>query len=184
MKIGVFFAKGYEEIEALTVVDLCRRAGIDVTMVSVDGTQSVMGSHNMDVRMDVMLEDVDFDGLDMLVLPGGKAGTQGLEACEGLMAQLDRFYAQGKWVAAICAAPSILGHRGMLKGRRATCYPTFEGHLEGAEVTRRPAEADGNVITGRGMGCAVDFGLLIVEKLISAQAARQLAEQVVYERQS
>lgn len=181
-KIGVFFAAGYEEIEALTVVDLCRRAGIGVTMVSVDDTEFVTGSHGIDVRMDAKLKEVDFETFDMLVLPGGKAGTENLEACDALMEQVDRFYAAGKWIAAICAAPSIFGHRGILKGRKATCYPSFASHLEGAEVTDSPAQTDGNVITGRGMGCAVDFGLEIAEQLLSKQDAVRLAQQIVYER--
>lgn len=182
-QVGVFFAEGYEEIEALTVVDLCRRAGIKTTMVSVEETEYVSGSHGIMVRMDALLSQVDFDGFDMLILPGGKKGTERLEACRPLMEQLDRFYSRGSWIAAICAAPSILGHRGMLRGRRATSYPSFTSHLEGAQVTGRPAEADGHVITGRGMGCAIDFGLKIVEKLLSKEQAGELARQIVYERQ-
>lgn len=181
-EIGVFFAQGYEEVEALTVVDLCRRAGIDVTMISVSGSETVAGSHGIGVRMDAGLMKVDFDALDMLVLPGGMPGTQNLEDCVGLMKELDRFYRDGKWVAAICAAPRIFGHRGYLKGRRATSYPSMEGELDGAVVTRAVAEIDGNVITGRGMGCAIEFGLKIVEVLVSAEAAGQLAESIVYER--
>ena len=115
-KIGVFFSAGYEEIEALTVVDLCRRAGIEVTMVSVDETAAVTGSHQITVQMDQLLSETDFDAFDLLVLPGGMPGTLHLEACDGLMEQLDRFYSAGKWVAAICAAPQIFGHRGYLKG--------------------------------------------------------------------
>ena len=147
-KIGVFFSAGYEEIEALTVVDLCRRAGIEVT----------------------------------LVLPGGMPGTLHLEACDGLMEQLDRFYSAGKWVAAICAAPQIFGHRGYLKGRKATSFPSMEKELDGAFVTHGAAEVDGNVITGRGMGCAIDFALKIIGCLISEEEAAAQAERIVYER--
>lgn len=181
-RIGVFFAEGYEEIEALTVVDLCRRAGIEVTMVGVENAETAAGSHGIGVRMDEGLDSVEFDSLDMLVLPGGMPGTKNLEACGRLMEELDRFYESGKWIAAICAAPSIFGHRGYLKGRSATSYPAFEKELEGASVTGSPAAADGNVITGQGMGAAIPFGLLIVEKLISAEAAEQLAKGIVYER--
>ena len=166
-KIGVFFSAGYEEIEALTVVDLCRRAGIEVTMVSVDETAAVTGSHQITVQMDQLLSETDFDAFDLLVLPGGMPGTLHLEACDGLMEQLDRFYSAGKWVAAICAAPQIFGHRGYLKGRKAT---------HGA------AEVDGNVITGRGMGCAIDFALKIIGCLISEEEAAAQAERIVYER--
>ena len=182
-KIGVFFEEGYEEIEALTVVDVCRRAGIEVAMVSVDGAESVKGSHGIGVNMDQSLADVDFGALDMIVLPGGMPGTTNLEACSALMEQLDLFYQGKKWIAAICAAPSIFGHRGYLKGRQAVCYPSFESHLEGAEVLQDGAVADGNVITGRGMGCAIPFALKIVEKLVSKEKAEQLADSIVYERQ-
>ena len=181
-KIGVFFAQGYEEVEALTVVDLCRRAGIEVTMVSVDGSEAVAGSHGIGVRMDAGLDGVDFDSFDMLVLPGGMPGTANLENCAKLMEELDRFYRDGKWVAAVCAAPRIFGHRGYLKGRRATSYPSMEGELEGAVVTGGAAEVDGNVITGRGMGCAVAFGLKITEMLLSAEESARLAASIVYER--
>ena len=114
------------------------------------------------------------------VLPGGKKGTQGLEACGALMEQLDAFYGAGKPVAAICAAPSIFGHRGYLKGRRATSYPSFEEHLDGAQVTRAAAETDGNVITGRGMGCSIPFALAVVEYLAGKAEADRVAESVVY----
>lgn len=181
-RIGVFFAEGYEEIEALTVVDLCRRAGIDVTMVGVAGGAAVTGAHGISVGMDAGLDSADFDSFDMLVLPGGMPGTKNLEACGRLMEELDRFYEGGKWIAAICAAPSIFGHRGYLKGRSATSYPSFESELEGAAVTGAPAIADGNVITGQGMGAAIPFGLLIVEKLVSAEAAEKLARGIVYEK--
>ena len=118
-KIGVFFAEGYEEIEALTVVDICRRCGLGVDMVSVTEELMVTGSHGIGVRMDKGFSSADFQEYDMAVLPGGMPGTKNLEAHEGLMAQVDAYYAGGKYVAAICAAPSIFGHRGILKGRRA-----------------------------------------------------------------
>lgn len=183
-RIGVFFAEGYEEIEALTVVDLCRRAGIEVRMVSVDGSDMAVGSHGIGVRMDAALEQVDFDTLDMIVLPGGMPGTKNLESCGRLTEELDRFYEDGKWIAAICAAPSIFGHRGYLKGRKATCYPSFEKELTeaGATLTKTGAAVDGKVITGQAMGGAIEFGLKIVEKLISPEAAKKLAESIVYER--
>ena len=141
-KIGVFFSAGYEEIEALTVVDLCRRAGIEVTMVSVDETAAVTGSHQITVQMDQLLSETDFDAFDLLVLPGGMPGTLHLEACDGLMEQLDRFYSAGKWVAAICAAPQIFGHRGYLKGRKATSFPSMEKELDGAIVSRGGWQCD------------------------------------------
>lgn len=179
-KIAVFFAEGYEEIEALTVVDLCRRAGIETLMVGVTDDKCVTGSHKIPVIMDMGIASVDFASLDMIVLPGGMPGTRNLEGCELLMEQVDAFYAQGKGVAAICAAPSVLGHRGILKGKKACCYPSFEEHLEGAEVTFNSVEVEGNVITSRGMGCAIDFGLAIVEKYVGKDAADKLAEGIIY----
>ena len=179
-KVGIFFATGYEEIEALTVVDLLRREDIDITMISITGNQTVKGSHQIAVEMDCLLEKVDFSQLDMLVLPGGGEGTRGLEACEALMQQVDTFYQAGKYICAICAAPSILGHRGMLNGRRACSYPAFEDQLEGAQVQQMQAVVDGNVITGRGMGCSIPFALAIVEQIKGAEAAKQLAEKIVY----
>lgn len=179
--IGIFFAEGYEEIEALTVVDLARRAGLDIDMISVTGDREVTGSHGISVKMDKVFSEVDFEALDMLVLPGGMPGTKNLESCQALMEKLDEFYAsENKYVAAICAAPSIFGHRGYLKGRRATSFPDFESHLEGARVTHGPAEVDGNVVTGRGMGCAIPFGLAIVEVFLGKNAADALADKIVY----
>ena len=180
-RVAVFFATGYEEIEALTVVDILRRADIETPMVSITEERSVTGSHAISVAMDAVLSEINFDEVDMIVLPGGGLGTQNLEACEALMAQVDAFVAQGRPVSAICAAPSILGHRGFLKGRKACSYPSFESHLEGAEVMHQPAVIDGNIVTGRGMGAAVPFALAVLEKLQGADAAQQMAAQIVYE---
>lgn len=179
-KIAVFFATGYEEIEALMVVDLCRRAGIETEMVSVTGEKQVMGSHKINVAMDKMFDEVDFDSLDMIVLPGGMPGTKNLEAHEGLMSQVDRFYREGRNVAAICAAPSIFGHRGFLKGRTACAYPGFETELEGANVSMNSVEVSEHVITSRGMGCAIDFSLAIVERFCGKDAADKLATGIIY----
>lgn len=179
-KVCIFFGTGYEEIEALTVVDLLRRAGIDIDMVSITGEQMVEGSHKITVKMDKLYEEVDFNEVDMIVLPGGMPGTNNLEAFEPLMAQIDAFYAAGKNLAAICAAPSILGHKGMLKGKRACAYPGFESHLEGAEVTVNPVETAEHIITSRGMGCAIEFGLAIIEKLQGKEKAAELANAIIY----
>ena len=181
-KIAVFFATGYEEIEALTVVDLCRRAGVDTMMVSVDGQKAVTGSHGISVEMDACFEDVDFEQLDMLVLPGGMPGTKNLEAHKELMDKVDAFHVAGKGVAAICAAPSILGHRGILKGRKACSYPGFEKDLEGAEVVFDSVAVSGHVITSRGMGCAIDFSLAIIGALCGEEAAKKMAETIIYKK--
>ena len=179
-RVAVFFAEGYEEIEALAVVDICRRGGVLTDMVSITEDRAVKGAHGIEVKMDKTFSEMDFDGYDMLVLPGGSLGTKNLEAHEGLMAQIDAFYAAGKYIGAICAAPSIFGHRGILKGRKACSYPSFESHLEGATVTAGPVEISDTVITSRGMGTAIDFGLTILGLFNSVEKAEELAKTIVY----
>ena len=179
-KIAIFFAEGYEEIEALTVVDICRRCGLAVELVSITEERLVKSSHGVAVQMDKIFAEADFGEYDMLVLPGGMPGTKNLEAHEGLMAQVDAFYEAGKYIAAICAAPSIFGHRGILQGRRACCYPSFESHLEGAEVTGGPVEISEHVITSRGMGTAIDFGLTIAGLFVGREKAEEMANTIVY----
>ena len=180
-KVCVFFANGFEEIEALTVVDILRRANVDLDMVSITGEKKATGSHNITVEMDKLIEEVDFEQTDMIVLPGGMPGTVNLEACEPLMEQVDTFYEKGKYVAAICAAPSILGHRGILKGKSACCFPGWESHLEGADVKTDTVAVDGHVITSRAMGTAIPFALAIIEQLVSKEAALQMKENIVFQ---
>lgn len=179
-RVCVFFGTGFEEIEGLTVVDILRRQGIETDMVSVMGDKVVMGSHQIPIVTDKLIGEVDFNAVDMLVLPGGLAGTKNLEACDRLMEQVDAFVEEGKAVCAICAAPSILGHRSHLKGKRAIAYPGFEEQLTGAEVIYEPAVRDGNIITGRGMGCSIEFALKIVEYLADGEAAQAMAKKIVY----
>lgn len=179
-KIAIFFAEGYEEIEALTVVDVCRRCGLEIDMVSVTEETMVRSSHGVTVRMDKTYSQLNFAEVDMLVLPGGMPGTRNLEAHEGLMSQVDAFYRDGKYIAAICAAPSIFGHRGILKGRRACCFPSFEAHLEGAEVTEGPVEISDHVVTSRGMGTAVNFALTIAGIFCGRDKAEEMAKTIVF----
>lgn len=179
-KVCVFFAAGYEEIEALTVVDILRRAKVDVDMVSITGEKKVTGSHDITVQMDKLFEEVDFEQTDMLVLPGGMPGTKNLEAFAPLMEQVDAFYAKGKYIAAICAAPSIFGHKGFLQGKAACSNPNFESHLEGADVKTEPVVIASNLITSRGMGTAIPFGLAILERLQGAEAICEMKEKIVF----
>lgn len=179
-KIAVFLAEGFEEIEALTVVDICRRCGLSADMVSVTQERLVKSSHGVAVQADTVFSQADIAGYDMLVLPGGMPGTRNLEAHEGLMAQVDAFYREGKYIGAICAAPSVLGHRGILKGRRACCFPGFESHLEGAEVTEGPVEISDNIITSRGMGTALDFALAVAGIFCGGEKAKETARTIVY----
>lgn len=181
-KAAIFLADGFEEIEALAVVDICRRCEIDMDMISImDGTM-VKGSHGIVVEADKLYGEADPDIYDMLILPGGAPGTKRLEAHEALMEQIDAFYEKGKYIAAICAAPSIFGHKGILKGRRACSYPSFESHLEGAVITAGPVEISDNVITSRGMGTAIDFGLAIAGLLCSPEKAEEMAQTIVYQQ--
>lgn len=178
---AIFLAEGFEEIEALTVVDLLRRASIPCTMVSIDDSETVKGSHGIEVRADARFSDVDFDRLNMIILPGGGLGTQNLKKCEPLKEEIRDFDAARKPLAAICAAPTVFGEMGLLKGRKACCYPACESGLEGAEVTRQEVTVDGNYITSRGMGTAIPFGLAIIEYYQGNQAAAEMADKIVYQ---
>ena len=178
--VYTFLAEGFEEIEALTVVDLGRRAGIDIQTVSVTNSKDVTGARGITVLADTLMDEVRWDQADMLILPGGMPGTKNLEACGELMTHIDEMSHSGRNISAICAAPTILGHRGILKGRRACCYPGLEDQLEGAVVCRDSAVTDGNIITSRGMGCAIDFALAIIEKLMSKDKADEIAKSIVY----
>ena len=183
-KVGVFFGTGYEEIEALTVVDLLRRVNIDVQCISIDNQKQVMGSHNINVDMDAGINDIDFDSLDMIVCPGGMPGTKNLEACDALTQQVKRFYENGKLIGAICAAPSIFGHMGLLKGRKACIFPGMEAELTGAEVVYDDVVQSEHVITSRGMGTAIAFGLKIIENLLDMETAEALGKKIVYQSHS
>ncbi len=180
-QVCVVLAEGFEEIEGLTVVDLLRRAGISVTTASVSGHQKVTGSHNISVIADALFEDVDFSEMDMMVLPGGMPGTKNLKAHSGVASQLNHMISQGKEIAAICAAPSVLGSLGLLKGKQACCYPGFEDQLLGADVIYEPVAKSAQVITSRGMGTAIPFGLALVERLTDQETADKLAASVIYQ---
>lgn len=183
-KAAIFLAEGFEEIEALTVVDICRRCGIAIDMVSITENAQVNSSHSVVVEADKVFSQAEFDAYDMLILPGGMPGTKNLEAHTELMKQIDAFYEHGKYIAAICAAPSIFGHKGILKDRNACCYPGFESHLEGALVTGGPVEISDHVITSRGMGTAIDFGLAIAGILSTQEKAEEIAQAIVYKQVS
>lgn len=156
----MFFAPGFEETEAIASLDVIRRAGIDVRSVGV-GSRHITGAHKISVNCDMDTEQATLTGLDGVILPGGMPGTLNLENSERVAEALEFCSSQGKLVAAICAAPMIPGKRGMLKGKSAVCYPGFEKYLEGAFVSDKYVVTDGNVITAKGMGSAVEFGLAI-----------------------
>ena len=183
-RVCVFLADGFEEIEGLTVVDILRRAGVDVSMVSITQDRIATGSHGIRVETDMRIKDVDFSSVEMLVLPGGMPGTLHLGACRELTDMLLQFHGSGKKVAAICAAPSVLGDLGILKGRDAVCYPGFEERLTGANVTQAKVAVDGNVTTSRGMGTAIPFALALVEQLVSKEKALEVKESIIYGHES
>lgn len=180
MAIAVFFAKGMEEIEALTVVDLARREGIETWMVSIDNEEYVTGSHGITVKMDKGIREIDVDSLEMIVLPGGMPGTLHLKSCELLREKILDFHHKEKYLAAICAAPTVFGSLGILEGRKACCYPGMEEELKGAVVTEEKTVKDGHVITSRGMGTAIDFGLMIISCLKSKEDAERLKSSIVH----
>lgn len=169
-----FLAPGFEEIEALATVDILRRANIDVLTVGV-GEDVIVGSHQIPVLADVREADVELDNaLDAVILPGGMPGTLNLQKSESVQKAVDYAVENSKYVCAICAAPLILGHKDLLSGKKATCYPGFEADLKGADVTGGFVEEDGIFITGKGAGVAIDFALKIVEKLRSKEEADKI----------
>lgn len=179
-KIAVFFADGCEEIEGLTVVDMLRRAKLDVVSVSITGSREVHGSHDITFFADTVYEEADLDACDGIVLPGGAVGTENLGSHEGVVSAVKKFAAEGKMVAAICAAPSVLGACGVLQGKRATCHPGWEEKLTGAVTCEESAVVDGNIITSRGMGTAIDFSLAMIEKFTDADVLAQVKKGIVY----
>lgn len=179
-KISVFMADGMEEVECLSIVDMARRAGIEVETVSIMGRAEVTSSHGVRIIADTTFEAADFESSDVLFLPGGIPGANNLAAHEGLCALVKRFAAEGRRVAAICAAPGILGGLGLLDGRLATCHPSWEDKLGGAEYTRQGVVTDGNITTGRGVGFAIDFGLELVRLLKGEEFADDLRRRIQY----
>lgn len=181
-KVLIFMAEGHEEIEALTVVDLLRRAGIEIEMISITGNKKVPGSHGITTVCDKYIENADFESADMIVLPGGMPGTLNLELCEPLMDQIHGFNTSKKGLAAICAAPTVFGKAGILEGKKATCYPGMEKDLVGANVSTDEVCHDGHIITSRGLGTAIPFALEIVKTFQGEEAAKKLAAGIVYNR--
>lgn len=171
----MYFATGFEEVEAIATLDVIRRADIDIISVGV-GSKLITGAHNITVQCDATLNEVSLDKVEGIILPGGMPGTINLFESREVMKNLDYCASNNKLIAAICAAPLILGRKGILKGKNATCFPGFEDELIGATISEKYVVTDGNVITARGMGSAVQFGLAIVEKLLGVQKAQKLAD--------
>lgn len=180
MKVCIFLADGFEEIEGLTVVDLLRRAQIDIRMVSITGSYEVTGAHKIKIIADSLFEDENFDDCDMLVLPGGMPGTKHLAAHNGLRHLLKEFNSNKKYLSAICAAPSVFGEYGFLEDKCATSYPDFYHKLTGAKVTKARVEVDGHIITSKGLGTSIDFALAIIRVLKDDTTANQIATSIQY----
>lgn len=178
--IYLFMGEGSEEVEALGVVDIVRRAGMPIQIVSITGNRMVSGSHGVKIECDQLIEDVDLEQASLLVLPGGLPGTYNLEADDLLKDAVRRQAEAGKPLAAICAAPLIFGRMGLLQGRKATCYPGFETELTGAEYTGALVEKDGNILTGKGPAAVFEFGYAIVEWLGSRAQADALRNGMLY----
>ncbi|NDV47465.1 DJ-1/PfpI family protein [Paludibacter sp. 221] len=174
-KALLFLVDGFEEIEALGTVDILRRGNVDVSTVSITGKKEVMGSHKIPVTADILFEEAGFD-VDMLILPGG---TTALNEHEGLKKQIKLFADARKNIAAICAAPMVLGGLGLLKGKRATAYPGFEQYLDGAVFVPEATVIDGNIITGRGPGLTFKFALTLLEILEGKKASDEVAAQLL-----
>ena len=176
--IYLFLAEGFEEIEALTPVDILRRAGKEILTVGIGG-KSVKGAHGIEVLADLDESALLDENPEMIILPGGMPGTLHLEASPLVQKAIDRATEIGAFIAAICAAPTILGKRGLLEGKQATCYPSMEADLKGAILSDKAVVRDGNIITAAGMGVALPFALTLVEALCGEQTAQKLKESVV-----
>lgn len=170
--VYLVLAPGFEEVEALTPLDYLRRVGQEVKVLGV-GSQVVTGTHGITVHCDCIIEEAE-ELPDMLILPGGMPGTKNLERNAYVAKQIEACYWGGKFVAAICAAPSILGHMGLLEGKKATCFPGFEQELQGAEVLSQPVVRDDRIITAKGAGVANQFAFALIEALCGKEEAETL----------
>lgn len=176
--VYLFLADGFEETEAIAPADVLRRAGVEVLTVSVGGSADrlVKGAHGITVKADIDLSKVNCSSADAVILPGGMPGTRNLDNSEGVKKAVSFCFENGGLVCAICAAPSVLGHMGLLAGRKATCYPGFENELDCLEYTGDAVTVDGNFITANGAGSALLFGEAIAAKFVGQDAARKITD--------
>lgn len=177
--IYVFLADGFEEVEAIAPIDVLRRCGLEIRTVGVTGA-TVTGSHAIPVQCDLTVESADLSDAEAVVLPGGMPGTINLKENPVVLNCVQSAYEQGKIVAAICAAPSILGEMGLLNGREAICFPGFEDKLTGAHLSASPVCQDGNIITAKGAGVALAFGARIAACFVGAEKAGQVLASMQY----
>lgn len=177
--IYVLLANGFEEIEVVTPIDIMRRAGLSVELVSVSGKKEVCGAHEMILSVDITADEIDMSDMDMLILPGGP-GHVHLDGSKRVHELIEYAVKNEIYIAAICAAPSIIGKLGLLDGKKATAFPGFEKYLSGAHVVSDKAVSDGKFITGKGPGAAAEFGFMIVSELKGEKCAAELKESMQY----
>ena len=175
-----FLATGFEEVEALAPVDILRRGGIEIKTVSITGDLVVESAHGVGIRADLLFGEADLASADLLMLPGGLPGATNLNDHEGLRRALTEHNARGRRIAAICAAPLVLGGLGLLEGRRATCYPGFEKYMAGATYTAELFTTDGNITTGRGPAAVLPYSYAILEQLAGADTAKAVRDGMIY----
>lgn len=178
--IYAFLATGFEEVEAIAPIDVCRRAGLEVKTVSITGERTVLGAHSIPVVADTLFADNDYSDADLLFLPGGMPGATNLDAHEGLRKVILAHHEAGKPLSAICAAPLVYGNLGLAQGKRMTCYPGFEQYLTGATYTAALVERDGLMFTGKGPAAALALGYAIVEHFCGKDMADQLRAGMMY----
>ena len=176
--IAVLLADGFEEIEALTPVDMLRRAGLEVVTVGI-GAKVVSGSHGIPVVCDRLSSEIDLSEVSTVIFPGGMPGSLNLDASPFTDEIISSVTSRGGRIAAICAAPLVLGRRGLLVGKRATCYPGFENELSGAVVTGEPVVTDGSITTAKGMGAALAFAKELVSLLVGKEKAEELSSAIM-----
>lgn len=175
--IYIFLADGFETVEALATVDVIRRAGLQITTVGVTG-KVVTTAQGIPITADITEDEFQYDDVECVIFPGGMPGVTNLEKSAVVNAVLEEASQDGTIIAAICAAPSILGKKGLLRGKNATCYPGFEGALDGATLSKEYVVKDGDYITGRGAGVSIDFGLEIVKELVGEKTAENIRESI------
>lgn len=173
MRILVPLAEGFEEIEAISIIDVLRRAGLDVTTAHLK-TNPVMGGHNIAVMADRPINGLKAVDFNCIVLPGGSLGSDNLKKSDTVISFIKHIHSKGGYVAAICAAPVVLSHAEVLFGKRITCFPGVESEIEGTECTGNPVEVDDRIVTGRGAGCAIPFALELVKIFSGEKAMKDL----------
>ena len=179
-KVYEFLANGFEDIEALGPVDVLRRGGLDVKTVSLSGDLLVSSAHGVQVKADMLFEDVNFDDADLLLIPGGMPGAKNIDEHDGVRRALVAHAANEKLIGAICAGPMVLGHLGLLRGKKATCYPGFEDQLDGAVYTAAPVTIDGNIITGKGPGATLAYAYALLGQFKGERVVEEMKKGMMY----